>query len=214
MNIVPSRATNATTALLAPADRTSRAGKLLRAGQALLPSLERGQPIGAADLRTILMNLFGGSDAEGFWSWKDAYEATEVAQVLFLRKFGAAITARANAPQATLAMLTKVAGLIPTHTRRSEESQQLQQFSTPMPLAYVAARAAGIMADDIVLEPSAGTGLMAIFAELAHARLSLNEYAPVRHGLLSSFSPHRPCRNTTRPTSMTISIVPSARPSF
>ena len=184
MNIVPSRATNATTALLAPADRTSRAGKLLRAGQALLPSLERGQPIGAADLRTILMNLFGGSDAEGFWSWKDAYEATEVAQVLFLRKFGAAITARANAPQATLAMLTKVAGLIPTHTRRSEESQQLQQFSTPMPLAYVAARAAGIMADDIVLEPSAGTGLMAIFAELAHARLSLNEYAPVRHGLL------------------------------
>jgi predicted RNA methylase len=184
MNIVPSRTTNANTASLAPAGSTSRAGKLFRSGHALLPSLERGQPIGAADLRTILMNIFGGSDAEGFWSWKDAYEATEVAQVLFLRKFGAAITARANAPQATLAMLTKVAGLIPTHTRRSEESQQLQQFSTPMPLAYVVSHAAGIMADDTVLEPSAGTGLMAIFAELAHARLSLNEYAPVRHGLL------------------------------
>jgi hypothetical protein len=138
-----------------------------------LPSLERGHPIGAADLRSILTKFFGGSDAEGFWSWKDAYEATEVAQVLFLRKFGAAIAARANAPQTTLAMLTKVAGLIPTHTRRSEESQQLQQFSTPMPLGFIAARAAGIMADDTVLEPSAGTGLMAIFAELAHApRLS------------------------------------------
>ncbi|MET3616022.1 putative RNA methylase [Rhizobium aquaticum] len=184
MNIVPSRAINANNASLAPPDSTSRAGKLFRSGHALLPSLKRGQPIGAADLRTTLMNIFGGSDAEGFWSWKDAYEATEVAQVLFLRKFGAAIAARANAPKATLAMLTKVAGLIPTHTRRSEESQQLQQFSTPMPLAYVAARAAGIMADDTVLEPSAGTGLMAIFAELAHARLSLNEYAPVRHGLL------------------------------
>lgn len=184
MNIVPSRVANATTASVAPADSTSRAGKLFRTGHALLPSLEQGQPIGAADLRTILMNIFGGSDAEGFWSWKDAYEATEVAQVLFLRKFGTAITGRANAPLATLAMLTKLAGLIPTHTRRSEESQQLQQFSTPMPLAYVAARAAGIMADDTVLEPSAGTGLMAIFAELAHARLSLNEYAPVRHGLL------------------------------
>jgi len=184
MNIVPSRAISAKTASLAPADSTSRAGKLLRSGHALLPSLERGQPIGAADLRTILMGIFGGSDAEGFWSWKDAYEATEVAQVLFLRKFGAAIAARANAPQATLAMLAKVAGLIPTHTRRSEESQQLQQFSTPTPLAYIAARAAGIMADDTVLEPSAGTGLMAVFAELAHARLSLNEYAPVRHGLL------------------------------
>ncbi len=184
MNIVPSHAISANTASLAPADSTTRAGKLFRSGHALLPSLERGQSIGAADLRTILMNIFGGSDAEGFWSWKDAYEATEVAQVLFLRKFGTAITARADALQATLAMLTKVAGLIPTHTRRSEESQQLQQFSTPMPLAYVAARAAAIMADDTVLEPSAGTGLMAIFAELAHARLSLNEYAPVRHGLL------------------------------
>jgi hypothetical protein len=189
MNIVPSRAINATTASPAPADSTSRAGKLFRAGRALLPSLERGQSIGAADLRTVLMNIFGGSDAEGFWSWKDAYEASEVAQVLFLRKFGAAITARANAPQATLAMLTKVAGLIPTHTRRSEESQQLQQFSTPMPLAYIVSRAAGIMADDTVLEPSAGTGLMAIFAELAHARLSLNEYAPVRHGLLEQLFP-------------------------
>ncbi len=189
MNIVPSRVANATTASLAPVDSTSRARNLYRTGHALLPSLERGQPIGAADLRTILMNVFGGSDAEGFWSWKDAYEATEVAQVLFLRKFGSAIAARANAPQATLAMLTKVAGLIPTHTRRSEESQQLQQFSTPMPLAYVAARAAGIMAGDTVLEPSAGTGLMAIFAELAHARLSLNEYAPVRHGLLQQLFP-------------------------
>lgn len=189
MNIVPSRATSSTGASLATAHHTSRACKLVQAGDALLPSLEGGRSIGAVDLRTVLTDIFGGSDAEGFWSWKDAYEATEVAQVLFLRKFGAAITARANAPQATLAMLARVAGLSPTHTRRSEESQRLQQFSTPVPLAYIAARAAGIVADDTVLEPSAGTGLMAIFAELAHARLSLNEYAPLRHGLLQLLFP-------------------------
>lgn len=189
MNIVPSRATSSTGASFATAHPTSRACKLVQAGHALLPSLEGGRSIGAADLRIILTDIFGGSDADGLWSWKDAYEATEVAHVLFLRKFGAAITARANAPQATLAMLTKVAGLVPTHTRRSEESQQLQQFSTPVPLAYIAARAAGIVADDTVLEPSAGTGLVAIFAELAHARLSLNEYAPLRHGLLQLLFP-------------------------
>lgn len=190
MNIAPSHIANATTnTLLAPADSASRADKLFRSGEVLLKSLEHGQLIGAADLRTFLTDIFGGSDVDGLWSWKDAYEATEVAQVLFLRKFGAAITARANAPQATLAMLTKVAGLVPTHTRRSEESQQLQQFSTPVPLAYIAARAAGIVADDTVLEPSAGTGLVAIFAELAHARLSLNEYAPLRHGLLQLLFP-------------------------
>ncbi|MQW87011.1 strawberry notch-like NTP hydrolase domain-containing protein [Sinorhizobium saheli] len=183
MNVISSSAANTAATSLAPADRAGRAGKILLAGHQLLPFLERCQSIGAADLRAILTDTFGGSDAEGFWAWKDAYEATEVAQVLFLRKFGAAISARANVPQA-LVMLTKVASLIPTHTRRSEESQQFQQFSTPIPLAYVAARAAGLKADDIVLEPSAGTGLMAIFVELAHARLSLNEYAPVRHGLL------------------------------
>ncbi|MFJ1311368.1 strawberry notch-like NTP hydrolase domain-containing protein [Agrobacterium sp. P15N1-A] len=190
MNIAPSHIANATTnTLLAPADIASRADKIFRSGEVLLKSLEHGQLIGAADLRTVLTDTFGGSDAEGLWSWKDAYEGTEVAQVLFLRKFGEAIATRAIAPQSLLAMLTRVAGLIPTHTRRSEESQQLQQFSTPVPLAYIAARAAGIVADDTVLEPSAGTGLMAIFAELARARLSLNEYAPLRHGLLQLLFP-------------------------
>ncbi|RTM10886.1 MAG: methylase [Hyphomicrobiales bacterium] len=184
MNMITSGAAKAAATSLAHADCTDRAARILRAGHDLLPFLERGQAIGATDLRTILTNAFGGSDAEGFWAWKDAYEATEVAQVLFLRKFGAAITTRANAPQAALAMLTKVAGLVPSHTRRSEESQQLQQFSTPMPLAFVAARAVAIMADDTVLEPSAGTGLLGIWAELAHARLALNEYAPVRRSLL------------------------------
>ncbi|QAB01067.1 MULTISPECIES: bifunctional class I SAM-dependent methyltransferase/DEAD/DEAH box helicase [Agrobacterium tumefaciens complex] len=185
MNAISSRAANTVAVSRGSPNDRGRGSKILAAGETLLPFLERGQSIGAADLRTILINALEGSDAEGFWAWKDAYEACEIAQVLFLRKFGAAISARANAPQAALAMLTKVAALLPTHTRRSEESQKLQQFSTPMPFAYVAARAAGILADDVVLEPSAGTGLMAIFAELAHARrLALNEYAPVRRSLL------------------------------
>ena len=213
MNVTSSRAANTAATSLAPADRAGRAGKILLAGHQLLPFLERGQSIGAADLRAILTDTFSGSDAEGFWAWKDAYEATEVAQVLFLRKFGAAISARANVPQAALAILTKVASLIPTHTRRSEESQQFQQFSTPIPLAYVAARAAGLKADDIVLEPSAGTGLMAIFVELAHARLSLNEYAPVRHGLLEQLFSRSVVSQHDAPTSMTISTVRFVRPS-
>ncbi len=179
MNVIPSPAANAATIPLVSSDR---AGQILEAAIALAPLLERGAVIGATDLRTVMTNAFGGSDAAGFWTWKDAYEATEAAQVLFLRKFGAAITA--HAAQGALAMLAKVAALVPTHTRRSEESQALQQLSTPMPLAYVATRAAGIMADDVVLEPSAGTGMLAIFGELAHARLCLNEYAPVRHSVL------------------------------
>ncbi|ACI59568.1 putative methylase/helicase (plasmid) [Rhizobium leguminosarum bv. trifolii WSM2304] len=164
---------------------------LLKAAEQVTSLLEHGKVVTAGDLRQIMTAIFGGSDAEGLWLWKDAYEATEIAQVLFLRKFRA-IVSRTQSPQSTLAMATRLARLLPTHTRRSEESQALQQFSTPIPLAYVASRAAGITAADAVLEPSAGTGLMAIFAELAGARLALNEYAAVRRSLLTQLFPRVP----------------------
>lgn len=186
MNAISSPAAHAAAPLPVSSGLASRARRILDAGHALLPFLEHGRSVSPADLRSIMTRIGGGSDAEGSWNWKDAYEAGEAAQILFLRKFGAAIIARTRKPQSVLAMLTKVALLLPTHTRRSDESQALQQLSTPMPLAYVAARAAAIMADDVVLEPSAGTGLLAIFSELARARLALNEYAAMRSGLLES----------------------------
>jgi hypothetical protein len=170
----------------------SRADELIEAAGRIASLLEQGEVVTSGDLRHIMTEFFGGSDAEGLWLWKDAYEATEAAQVLFLRKFGPAIVSRPHSPQLTLAMLTKVANLLPTHTRRSEESQALQQFSTPIPLSYVASRAAGITPADTVLEPSAGTGLMAIFAELAGARLALNEYAGIRCSLLQRLFPRVP----------------------
>jgi predicted RNA methylase len=161
------------------------ASALFHAAGHLLPDLERGRIVDARRLRVAMEQAFGGSDAEGAWSWKDAYEACEAAQVLFLRKFGPAIRARAATPIAQLAMLGKVAALLPSQTRRSQESQALQQFSTPIVLGYVASVAAGITPRDLVLEPSAGTGLLAIFAESGGASLALNELAETRAGLLS-----------------------------
>ena len=102
---------------------------------------------GAVDtpaLRAAMSNAFGGSDAEGAWDWKTAYDACEAATVLFLRRFGPGMRARAGSPAALLAMLAKVAALLPSHTRRSEESQALQQFSTPIALGFAAATAAAI----------------------------------------------------------------------
>ena len=117
----------------------------------LLPHLECGQRIDAGMLRAAMEAAFGASDAAGAWDWKTAYEACEAATVLFLRKFGPAIQARAATPAARLLMLSKIAGLLPTHTRRSEESQALQQFSTPIPLGFCAAAAAAITPADLVL---------------------------------------------------------------
>src|SRR5580693_7967289 len=135
---------------------------IAEAARLLLPDLERGHRVDAVRLRAAMEQAFGRSDAQGGWDWKTAYEACETATVLFLRKFGPAIRVRAASPAAMLPMLEKVAGLLPTHTRRSEESQALQQFSTPIALGFAASIAAAIMPADVVLEPSAGTGLLAI----------------------------------------------------
>ena len=158
--------------------------RLLAGGKAILPLLEAGQPFDTAALRAAMAESFGASDAEGAWDWKTAYDACEVAQILLLRRYGATPAVRRLTPVAQLAMWQRLAGRIPTHTRRSLESQAMQQFSTPLPLAFVAAHAASVQPGDMVLEPSAGTGMLAIHAELAGARLALNELGESRADLL------------------------------
>ncbi|TAH68518.1 MAG: methylase [Rhodopseudomonas palustris] len=165
------------------------AARIVAAARLILPQLERGRRIDAADVRAAMESAFDFSDADGAWDWKCAYDACEAATVLFLRKFGPAMRARATSPDAMLPMLAKIAGLLPTHTRRSEESQALQQFSTPIELGWAASVAAAVTPTDIVLEPSAGTGLLAILAELSGAALVLNELADARAGLLAMLFP-------------------------
>jgi hypothetical protein len=162
------------------------------AARLLLPDLERGRRIDAAMLRAALERCFGGSDAEGAWDWKTAYDSCEAATVLFLRKFRPVMCAKAALPGTMLPMLAKIAGLLPTHTRRSEESQAFQQFSTPITLGLAASTAGAITPADLVLEPSAGTGLLAILAELAGGALVLNELAENRAGLLTHLFPGTP----------------------
>ncbi len=175
-----------------PPPPVDTAAALLAAAERLLPGLERGRAIDAGTLRAAMTAAFGGSDAEGAWSWKLAYDVGEAAQVLFLRRFGPAMLARSASPAAFLAMLERLTALLPSQTRRSEESQARQQFSTPLPLAGVVAAAAALTPADRVLEPSAGTGLLAVFAEQAGASLALNELADTRAGLLERLFPGVP----------------------
>jgi predicted RNA methylase len=154
--------------------------------------LAQGRAIDAAALRAAMTATFGGSDADGAWDWKGAYDVCEAATVLFLRRFGRGMLSRAATPAALLGMLSKLAALLPSQTRRSEESQALQQFSTPITYAFAASIAAAVTAADVVLEPSAGTGLLAIFAEIAGASLLLNELGDGRADLLAWLFPGIP----------------------
>ena len=169
---------------------------LLEAAKALLPVLAAGRPLDANALRDAMTRAFGASDAEGAWLWKDAYEAAEAAVVLFLKRYGRAMRRRAGAgpegPAAMLAMLQRLSALEPSHTKRSETQVRLQQFSTPLGIAYAALRAAAIRPGDVVLEPSAGTGMLAVMTQCALGKedtLHLNEIAGTRAGLLSLLFP-------------------------
>ena len=176
--------------------RPSAGDALFAAARTLLPVLESGRPLDAATLRDAMTEAFGASDAGGAWVWKDAYEAVEAAVVIFMQRYGRGMRRNAGAggPRRMLAMLEAVAALEPSHSRRSEEQVRLQQFSTPLPLAYAALQAAAIRPDDVVLEPSAGTGMLAVMAQCAlgnaaPGNLHLNEYAPTRARLLTQLFP-------------------------
>ena len=111
-----------------PVPSSGLAPAILAVAEALQPDLAQGFQIDALRLRLEMERAFGGSDAAGLWDWKLAYEAGEVALVLFLRKFGRALLARAGSPSTLLPILAKVTGLLPTHTKRSEEMERFQQF--------------------------------------------------------------------------------------
>jgi predicted RNA methylase len=164
----------------------------LKAARTLLKHLQKGQPIDTATLRLAMEDAFSASDASGAWTWKHAYDVCEAALVLFLRQYGPALMRKAGSVDAALPMLDRLADLMPSHTRRSEESVNLQQFSTPLSLGLAAVKAASIRADDLVLEPSAGTGLMAAQAEMLGAQLIMNELSETRAGLLSGLFPAVP----------------------
>jgi len=108
----------------------------------------------------------------------------ELAAVMHLAKADLPST-----PGDCLAALTELVAGLPTHTARSDEQIELQQFSTPAPIVYLAALAGRIATTDLVLEPSAGTGLLAAFAHRAGARLVLNEIDPARAEMLAAAFP-------------------------
>ncbi|MCY3810619.1 MAG: hypothetical protein OXH15_02355 [Gammaproteobacteria bacterium] len=90
--------------------------------------------------------------------------------MLFLVRHGRAMRERAATPEALLAMVERIAALEPAHTHRSEHQVAFDQFSTPLALACAAFLAADVRPGDTVLEPSAGTGVLAALPAAAGRR--------------------------------------------
>jgi hypothetical protein len=160
---------------------------VVMAARTIASELAAGHVLTRSDVTRIMTEHFGGSDALGRWSIRDAHAALEVAQVQYL-KGSDQIRLSTSADQADQFFCSLEARL-PTQTNRSDEQIEWQQFATPPRLAWLAARACALATGEHVLEPSAGTGMLAVWAAKAGARLCLNEISPLRRDCLSALFP-------------------------
>jgi P-loop containing NTP hydrolase pore-1/C-terminal domain on Strawberry notch homologue len=139
------------------------------------------EPIKSDELFAAAERAYGSSMAEGKYSIKDIYDAMELGINHFLTQ---APTGEIPMARRDIAELRDLLSRLPTQTKRTKEQEQFQQFSTPPHLGYTVAWAANLTPRDVVLEPSAGIGGLAVFAKNAGARTIVNELSPRRADLL------------------------------
>lgn len=114
------------------------------------------------------------------------HEALETAVNLLLREtFAAQPFGRAEERLITLARLEELNENLPTQSWRSREQSVLQQFSTPPALAYVLSCLLSPERRKPALEPSAGTGSLAVWLQIAGCQTATNEICDRRRRLLS-----------------------------
>jgi hypothetical protein len=160
----------------------------LSVARSIADRLAAGEQVTRAVVTHTLNDHFGGSDAQGRWTVRDAHAALEMAQVLFLQD-ASSFTLATPADEAER-LFSAIEVLLPVQSNRSEEQIAWQQFATPPRLAWLAARACALADNDLVLEPSAGTGMLALWAAKSGARLALNEISPMRRECLAALFQH------------------------
>jgi len=139
------------------------------------------------ELFALTDQAFGGTQADGTYTVKDAYDALETAvnRYILVRlpmPVDGSVPTALNYIQELNTLLSR----IPTQTKRSQEQDRMQQFSTPPPLSFVANWVANLNENDIYLEPSAGVGGLAVFAKsIDVGAIIANELSMARSSILN-----------------------------
>jgi len=151
-------------------------------------SEEKGQ-LTSKELFSWSDEAHGGTQAEGKYTPKDAYDAME----LGINKYILKENPKGPVGQDDVTRAKDIIGWIkkriipriPTQSKRTAEADEFQQFSTPPHLSYAANWVANINKDDVYIEPSAGIGGLAVFGKLAGAKeIVVNELSKRRLNLL------------------------------
>lgn len=146
--------------------------------------LEAGKRIDAKTLFARASAAFGGTQAQGKYTPKDAYDALELGVNQYIMAHPELSPGEGADPARAIAELQKLTNRLPTQTKRTQEQDEFQQFSTVPAFAYVANWVANLRPGERVLEPSAGIGGLAAFAKRAGAEVTVNELSPRRAAVL------------------------------
>jgi len=152
--------------------------RLIAAADAIVGAILDGRIVSRRMLNTAMGDAFGAQSADGTWTQRDSFQMLEISTLKALRQL-----AVPTDPVGAMLLLADLETRLPTQTVRSEEQIAHQHFSTPLALSWLMARMALIGANDVVLEPSAGTGLLAAWVAEGSA-LHLNEIDETRADIL------------------------------
>lgn len=113
-----------------------------------------------------------------------SHEIAETAlNLLIARKYAKDLLSSKEPSAICSEVLRPLQERLPTQTWRSANQVTYQQFSTPTPIAYLAAYLMNLSESDTALEPSCGTGSLAVWAQGTGATVITNEIDPRRQQL-------------------------------
>lgn len=177
------------TSVAPPAEGATAGMPQFRAARSILAVIKDGRAMDWRELFALTDAAWGGTMADGTYTVKDAYDAMELAVNMWLDGLSPQVPEEEARRQ--IGRLQDLLAKLPTQSKRTAESDAMQQFSTPPTLAYLANWVANIVPGDVMLEPSAGIGGLAVFARNAGATVIANELSARRREFLQALGfPH------------------------
>jgi len=152
----------------------------------LTATLNSGTSISNSSLLTRATHYLGSPIGSGHYDFRYLYDALEVALHQLIEE--QVLRLRSLEPTIALEHLDKLMALLPTQRIRTTEQNQFQQFSSPAPLAFVAACLAipeNNQTTPTLLEPSAGTAALASIARAFGCTVFANDLSPSRRAFLT-----------------------------
>jgi len=127
----------------------------------------------------------GGFTVDGNSDAHLPHELAETAvNLLILRKYGRILLSSDDPQTMCRETLRPLCNRVPVQSWRSNTQILRQQFSTPATIAYLLSMLMNWRPDDRILEPSAGTGSLSVWAQSVGLHTHVNELDPRRRDLL------------------------------